>query len=436
MSDHNLKPTMGLDRRNTRRYHGLVSLSLVALLGVWWHTTHENPRITIPSPVMPTPNAFDFYVKAGNAVVGERQLWEAFDTRPATRYSLIQEKAVILQNANVFVALHRGFAYRYQNPPIRSMWEETPYYSKFRSAAQLLGLQGQVRSEEGDWSGATESYLDAVRLGEDIPRGSPLIGTQVGHNCRSYGIRPMWGVVDHLNAAQSRATIARLASIMDRHVPLTASIQEEKWLGQAELMQLFDSTSKPGVAKGDSESHLAEATVANAIFLFASKKRIMRDYTTYMDQNSQQARRPYSLHLQPPREPTDAINRFILPLFMHARLQDTNSQTQDGLLLITLALHAFRLENGRYPGSLAELAPAYLKKLPSDLFAAQGTFKYRPGSDAHDLHPYVLYSVGPDGKDDGGTPIYDAKMQVGAHPEARYRVVTDSVGDIVAGKNR
>ena len=68
-----------------------------------------------------------------------------------------------------------------------------------------------------------------------------------------------------------------------------------------------------------------------------------------------------------------------------------------------LALRAYRLEHGAYPATLAALTPAYLKQIPNDPFAASGPLHYkRQGS------KYVLYSIGPDGKDDGGKPIFDA----------------------------
>jgi hypothetical protein len=112
------------------------------------------------------------------------------------------------------------------------------------------------------------------------------------------------------------------------------------------------------------------------------------------------------------------------------RIKDVVCETQNGLLLVVLALHAYRLEHGHYPASLAELAPAYLKKLPDDPFALQGTFQYRL-----DSNNYVLYSVGPDGKDDGGKPIDDPKKAADANPNARYSIEKNSVGDVVAGKN-
>jgi len=138
----------------------------------------------------------------------------------------------------------------------------------------------------------------------------------------------------------------------------------------------------------------------------------------------------YSLHLPPPREPQDLLNKLLLPVFLHEEFRDVECETRNGFLLVTLALHAYRLEHHHDPASLTELTPEYLKKLPEDPFVARDTFKYRVEGEG-----YVLYSVGPDGRDDGGTPVYDGKAEIGAYPEARYYVKHNSTGDIVAGKN-
>ena len=45
---------------------------------------------------------------------------------------------------------------------------------------------------------------------------------------------------------------------------------------------------------------------------------------------------------------------------------------------------------------------------------------------------YVLYRLGPDGKDDGGKPVQGVH---GREPDIRYHVHPDSKGDIVAGLN-
>jgi hypothetical protein len=63
---------------------------------------------------------------------------------------------------------------------------------------------------------------------------------------------------------------------------------------------------------------------------------------------------------------------------------------------VAFALAAYRLDNGRYPATLAELAPKYLTTVPGDLFTGKPLI-YRPAADG-----YLFYSVGVNGKDDEG----------------------------------
>ncbi len=63
-----------------------------------------------------------------------------------------------------------------------------------------------------------------------------------------------------------------------------------------------------------------------------------------------------------------------------------------------LAIRLFELDHGRRPERLSQLVPKYLAAVPVDPFAdAGGTFGYRPDGPSP-----VLYSVGPDGRDDRG----------------------------------
>ena len=156
----------------------------------------------------------------------------------------------------------------------------------------------------------------------------------------------------------------------------------------------------------------------------------MDDFLAYMEQSSQIARQPYTLHKPAPPLPTDMLNAALTIVVLQYRLKDVESETQNRLLLVALALHAFRLEQGHYPTTLAELTRTYVQKLPEDPFAKKGTFRYRL-SDSR----YILYSVGPDGSDDNGTRIDDPSMMNTPHPETRYDVLENSVGDVVAGTN-
>lgn len=64
--------------------------------------------------------------------------------------------------------------------------------------------------------------------------------------------------------------------------------------------------------------------------------------------------------------------------------------------MTTLALHAYRDTHGAYPERLQDLVPELLDTLPMDLADGQ-PLRYRRTDGG-----YLLYSVGYDGKDDGG----------------------------------
>ena len=66
---------------------------------------------------------------------------------------------------------------------------------------------------------------------------------------------------------------------------------------------------------------------------------------------------------------------------------------------IALALGAYRTDHGQYPNELRALLPRFLPQLPNDPYS-DGDFRYRRQGDG-----YVLYSVGPNGKDDTGPPV-------------------------------
>ncbi|MHC4401087.1 MAG: hypothetical protein ACYTG0_15530 [Planctomycetota bacterium] len=69
------------------------------------------------------------------------------------------------------------------------------------------------------------------------------------------------------------------------------------------------------------------------------------------------------------------------------------------LLICDLAVESYRSEHGQAPERLVDLVPEYLPKgVPEDPFGGRALRYHRTSAG------YVLYSVGPDGRDDGGKP--------------------------------
>ncbi len=73
------------------------------------------------------------------------------------------------------------------------------------------------------------------------------------------------------------------------------------------------------------------------------------------------------------------------------------AQTAADLAIIACALERFHLANKKYPPTLETLVPQFLSKRPHDVITGQ-PHRYRVVDDE-----FVLYSVGWNEKDDGGT---------------------------------
>jgi hypothetical protein len=69
------------------------------------------------------------------------------------------------------------------------------------------------------------------------------------------------------------------------------------------------------------------------------------------------------------------------------------------IVITAIALKRFQLKHGNYPEKLSELAPEFLAAIPLDAVDGQ-PLRYRRNADG----TFLLYSVGENGKDDGGDP--------------------------------
>jgi hypothetical protein len=110
------------------------------------------------------------------------------------------------------------------------------------------------------------------------------------------------------------------------------------------------------------------------------------------------------LALQQGRDPgkqvSEKIGHVLIGLFMPAARKvqsasDRAEQIQRNLHL-AFALSAYKADQRAYPPKLEDLAPKYLAKVPDDIFSGKAII-YRPSENG-----YLLYSVGANGKDEGG----------------------------------
>ncbi|MCW3059083.1 MAG: hypothetical protein JWQ02_904 [Capsulimonas sp.] len=424
-----LTPQQAAKHRNIRIWIAAV-VGVAALAGaVFVHELDVNPSVSVPMPTLPSPNAYDDYVRAA-ALLKDKKEVDAPGNRGTPRTALLPPEVserVLRDNTPALAALRQGVKHAYLNPPARSFNTANTSLGPDRVLARLLALQADVQASHGEWGASAQTSLDGLKMGSDIPRGGGVIHRLVGVAIDAISREALGRAVDHLSLAETTAVLERLRAIDADPQTTAQTFREEKWSTQASLMELFGRPSWRTTFLGENAGGDAGPSLSMRMsFLLTSKRRMMADYTDDMDTtiSDMEAHRPTSP--LPPAH-SDPMADILTPVFIGLPAMCDNDRTQNAFLGIALALHAYQLQHHAYPETLSALAPDLLPRLPDDPFAPGSPLRYQKNAGT-----YTLYSVGPDGVDDGGKAIDDPTA-----PSAKTRrsVMQGAKGDVVMGVN-
>ena len=293
-------------------------------------------------------------------------------------------------------------------PPPMGGDDTFPFLAKFRAVARLFAMAAAAYRDKGDFAASANSALDGIRMAQDAATHHTRIGYLVGTACEAIGGFALDRTIPQLDAPASKAALARLQEIEARRVPIAQVIadeeRDERVLFKAlvanpkRLEELRDDTGQAGAAPLDART-----------FNWANSWQALGDYFA---QERELAKQPYALRVKPISS-TDPLVSAVAPALARVWLRDAQTRTAANLRIARLAAQAFLLERGRLPATPGDVVPAYLPRVPDDPF---GTGPLRARIEGNAL---IIYSIGPDGVDDGGEAF------VGNFPNA------DSKGDVV-----
>jgi hypothetical protein len=114
------------------------------------------------------------------------------------------------------------------------------------------------------------------------------------------------------------------------------------------------------------------------------------------------------------------ISAMMLPSLSKPVVKEVQCTAQLRLALSAIAVERYRLALGKLPDALGDLVPKYLPSVPEDPFDGQ------PIRFKHVEEGYVIYSIGPDGIDDGGRE----RLSLGSAKAKNIKVIPDETYDI------
>jgi hypothetical protein len=270
--------------------------------------------IHTPKHALPNPNGYDDFVQAGNLIVGDVSSFWNLDKDALC--------GLVSSNAEPLRLLRLGLTRKCSFPTDVALtnqgWMigELPH---LKYCALLFRAEGQLAEMDGRPGDAADSYLLAIRFGNEISRGGFLINRLVGVACEAIGQVALAKLVPSLVPPKAVGVAKELETIDHERVSFDEIKHNERRFGTHELFK--------------------QRNPINWITGAWEAWKMMQRYETR--------------------------NKILVA---HERLLATE-----------LALRCYRSERGRVVARLDDLIPNFLSNVPLDPFTEQPMI-YRPGA--------------------------------------------------------
>ncbi len=427
--------------------------ALVIVLRIWWGHEAERrlqgeiDRIQAAGePLFPEDfNPAEEIPKEDNAALALIKAFEAYDTTYETKdfpapikmtdqdWALIAqgvadnaETLALVRSARSLAGLDWGL--RFGSPAIYIL---LPQLSPQRNLARMLARFSAYYHHIGDDAAAVELLRDALHQAELVQEPPMLISYLVGVACSTLTVRTVEFMAPDLAVGGALgASREQVGDLIDDFLDDQIPRREFRRAMYGERMFQLDCVQE--ISEGNISS-TALMTIGGGgvpagvgVFDLLFRPLMLLDgerMLQHMRQMIEACDRPTwpaaseivdvlevkveqaHVGLERVRRPMSAM---LLPSLARAVQLHYAGLADRRMAAIALAMRLFELDRGRRPRELAELVPDFLPVVPLDPMAAgERPISYLP----HAKQP-ILYSVGENGTDDGGTYVIDAQGRV------------------------
>jgi hypothetical protein len=392
-------------RVSPRRSWGIVVLGvfgvIITLMAALWgyaYWANSLPPFRPRLPPMPSPNGYERALALAARLPRPPQGTDwpygaPTAIRPfmdAARPSLDQIRAT--------------FRLEWRAPPVLSSSYEFTDMAASRECARYFVVESRLAQAGGDADEAMQRALDAVELGVRLPRGGTVLHALVAVALHAIGLSNAEGLVPGLS---SRGTVRALERVRRLRTMLPAFTEILEGDRISTLASLTDSFSPRGwqtpiqalrgswqqfQIPGETDWSVTKEVLA---FWLTPKQRAFRNLDLYYSRLIAESKKPFRAR-QPVPVPTDLVSQLNAGVSETAEAQWSRVAAELALLEVALAAREHQLQQGRLPNRLNQISRRWHSEAPQDPWGQ--AIRYRVSSGKP-----VVYSLGPDGKDDGAS---------------------------------
>jgi hypothetical protein len=384
---------------------GCLGVGTVLFLGLLGYLGWAN-LLPPPEPdnrVYPNPNGYDAVQAALLKLASEDPGPEVADWRYA---HLARLRAAVLRDETALEELRKALRHEYLSPPF-ALHTVRSVTSAQWGTGRRLAARSRVALADGQPGAAIGYALDAIQLGSKTMRGGVATQRLTAHGVTSIAVAAAEPCVSQLDASEARAAGGRLEGILRDIPPFSEMVREEARFALGSARDILTGRGGSLVPEGPGVAPAAWASLKDGTVRFLYPKSwAYRNLDAYYRRLVEEAAKPYP-HRAWPSPPRDVLGQQAATDVATIGIFDANYLAKLRLLRLQVALQEFKVSRGAYPARLTEL-PGVSREALVDPFTEQPPVYRRKG------RGYVLYSLGPNRKDDGGLVNPTGLFQNGA----------------------
>ena len=291
-----------------------------------------------------------------------------------------------------------------------------------REVGSALAYRATLRLGEKKYAAAWADILACHRLGRHLTYGGTLIETFVGLAiCQTASsatltyldradltaadaircLKDLRGLRPVAPAAEKIGVVERIMSLdmlqlVRRGADMKLTAEERKAIDWTATMRVVNGSCDRVSAAMRREDRAEREKALEAI-----EKDFQELRKKGADEDFQQLLKDAAAGKATGKQIGEHLVGLMMPAFRNVQKPYDRCEQTERNLRVACALAAYRADAGKYPAQLADLAPKYLDDVPDDLFSGRDLI-YKPEGKG-----YLLYSVGPNGTDDGGRGQFD-----------------------------
>lgn len=279
-----------------------------------------------------------------------------------------------------------------------------PYYPKLRFLARLASARAVLEAKAGNAQGAARSVTLALRISDAFKDEPGLVAALVRFSTIRTASNALVDCAECVRLTEADArSIAQVARQIDLRDSITDAMKAERAMGIIVFSQVRSGKVRGLSSSGD----IPDAVKTYRSFPFGLVLSYDEQY--YLDQMQDRIQRsalPYrdtqrrwqeNVSLEGPRYAV--ISALLTPVGYRSTMARDRAVTSLAGSQVFLGLLAYRDRFGSYPDRLDELKSRLAWNVPEDPFSGK-PFVYRRTGQG-----FILYSIGDDLKDSGGTQL-------------------------------